>query len=574
MTDQDPPSSENGDGSVRVVGTAHVSAESVERVEEAVEDDRPDTVAVELDEGRYKQMRGEMSDDLEPTDLLHGNTVFQFLAYWMLSYVQTRMGEQFDIEPGADMKAAIEVAEREGSDVALVDRDIQTTIQRFWARMTGREKARMVGSLALGVTDPLTLGLLGGAILGTFFALLFGIFFAPLIGVGELLTLGANAGTLELFGAVVGGGVAGLALGAFALSMGLTRRYDVVLAGGALVGLGVGAAVGVGAIAPVLVGAPTLESIGAVALRSLVAIAAGVGVGLVFGLVAGFVMGTGVESEAELDEEFDVEDLTDSDVITAMMEEFRRFSPGGAEALIDERDAYIAHNLVDLRNAGKDVVAVVGAGHRAGIEEYLERPETLPPMESLTGTERGRRFSLFKLFGYLVSAGFVAFFVLLFMAGVRNAFLIKVFAAWFLFNGIFAFSLAKLAGAHWGSALVGGAIAWLTSVNPLLAPGWFAGYVELKYTRVNVADIATLNEIMSDEESPISDLVTRMMDVPLFRLIAIVAMTNLGSMIATFMFPFVVLPIVAPGIGGVDRITELMIRGAQNSADLIVEALT
>ena len=594
MTDQNPPSSTNDDGSVRVVGTAHVSAESVERVEEVVEEEQPDTVAVELDESRYKQMQGEVADDLEPADLLHGNTVFQFIAYWMLSYVQARMGEQFDIEPGADMKAAVDVAEREGSDVALVDRDIQMTIQRFWARMTFREKLRMVGSLALGVTDPLTLGVLGGAMVGAFFALLFGIFLAPLLGVGSLLTLGAGAGALELVGGVVGGTVAGVGLGAFAVSMGATRRYDVALAAGGLLGLVVGAAAGVGAVT--VVGAATLESVGAITLRSLVAIAGGVGVGLVAGSALGVFMGTGVQTElddgdlSDVDdgdltnpdvlaamsdeEEFDIEDLTDVDVITAMMEEFRQFSPGGAEALIDERDAFIAHRLVQLREAGRDVVAVVGAGHRAGIEGYLESPQTLPPMESLVGVETGRRFSLFKFFGYLISAGFVAFFVLLFMAGVRNTFLIKVFAAWFLFNGVFSFTLAKLAGAHWGSALVGGAIAWLTSVNPLLAPGWFAGYVELKYTSVNVSDIATLNEIMSDEESPLADLVGRMMDVPLFRLIAIVAMTNFGSMIATFLFPFVVLPLLGPEVGGVDRITQLMIEGAQNSADLIVEAVT
>ena len=422
----------DGGGSVRVVGTAHVSADSVEEVRETIDADRPDVVAVELDEGRYRQMQGEVAQDLEPSDLLEGNTVFQFIAYWMLSYVQARMGDRFDIEPGADMQAAIDAAEAVGSEVALVDRDIQMTIQRFWARMSIFEKLRMVWELCL-----------------------------------------------------------------------------------AMVGVG---------------------------------------------------------GDAE-DEEFDIEELTDGDVVTAMMEEFRQFSPGGAEALIDERDAFIAHRLVALRKAGHDVVAVVGAGHRAGIEKYLENPETLPPMEDLVGTESGSRFSVFKLFGYLVAVGFFAFFFLLFMAGVRNAFLLKVFAAWFLFNGIFAFGLAKLAGARWTSAGVGGAVAWLTSVNPLLAPGWFAGYVELKYTSVNVGDIAELNEILSDEESPLSDLLDRMLDVPLFRLIAIVAMTNVGSMIASFAFPFVVLPLLGSQVGGVDQITNLMIEGARNSADLIVRTL-
>jgi pheromone shutdown-related protein TraB len=575
MTDQNPPPSGGGEGNVRVVGTAHVSATSVERVEEAVEEERPDVVAVELDEGRYRQMQGEMADDLEPSDLLHGNTVFQFLAYWMLSYVQTKMGEEFDIQPGADMKAAIEVAEKTGSDVALVDRDIQMTIQRFWARMTLREKFRMVGSLALGVTDPITLSLVGGATMGVFFAMLFGIFVAPILGLNEVLTLGAGAGTFRLVGGLAGGVFAGFALGALALSFGATRRYDVALGGGLVLGIVAGLAVGTGALAASAVPAldvATLEAIGAVSLRVFTSLAVGVGVGLVLGLLGSAFVGS--VDEEELDEEFDIEDLTDGDVITAMMEEFRRFSPGGAEALIDERDAFIAHRLVELRESGKNVVAVVGAGHRAGIERYLGDSSTLPPMESLVGTEKGRRFSLFKAFGYFVTVAFVAFFVLLAMAGVRQTFLIEVFAAWFLFNGIFAFSLAKLAGAHWSSATVGGLIAWLTSINPLLAPGWFAGYVELKYTQVNIGDIAELNEIMSDEESPLADIMSRMLDVPLFRLIAVVAMTNVGSMIATFLFPFVVLPLLGPEVGGVEGITRLMVEGAQNSADIIWEVLT
>lgn len=425
MTDRQVPRETDG-GSVRLVGTAHISKDSVTEVEETIERERPDVVAVELDEGRYRQLKGELPDDLDAGDLLKGNTVFQFLAYWMLSYVQTRLGERFDIEPGADMHAAVETAESLGLGVALVDREIQTTIQRFWARMTLVEKFKLIGGLFLGM------------------------------------------------------------------------------------------------------------------------------------------FGYGTEEE-----EIDMEELTDADVVTAMMAEFRRFSPGGAEALIDERDAYIAHKLLALRGAGHDVVAVVGAGHREGIERYLANPESLPPMESLVGKQKGRRFSIYKVVGYLIAAAFLGFFFLLVMAGAQNDFLLRVFAAWFLFNGVFAFTLAKLAGAHWPSATVGGAIAWMTSVNPLLAPGWFAGYVELRYQRVNVTDIGRLNEILADEESPILELLKRMLDVPLFRLIAVVAATNIGSVIATLLFPLVVLPWLASDIGGVGAIGDLMIEGARNSAELI-----
>ncbi|QSG09657.1 TraB/GumN family protein [Halapricum desulfuricans] len=494
-----------GEGSVELVGTAHVSSKSVEEVEGTIAERRPDVVAVELDEGRYRQMKGETPEDLDASDLLHGNTVFQFLAYWMLSYVQTRLGERFDIKPGADMMAAVETAEEHGLGVALVDRDIQTTIQRFWRRLSTREKATMFGGLLAGMFGTLEAGLGVGAFLGVF------------------LALGAE-----------------LIAGPLLLTPGLADAVPLV--GGSLLVLLDGA---------------------------LLAAAVALLVGLPIAALLAYALDTDTEYE-----EFDIEELTDTDVVSAMMEEFRQFSPGGAEALIDERDAFIAHRLVALREAGYDVVAVVGAGHRAGIQSYLDNPERLPSMESITGTLKQKRFSLYKLFGYLFTVGFAVFFGLLVLGGAREGWVIRLLVAWFLVNGIAALSLAKLAGAHWPSALVGGGIAWLTSVNPLLAPGWFAGYVELRYIDVNIADISTLNEIVSDEEAPLGELYSRLTDVPLFRLIAIVAMTNVGSMIASYGFVFVVLPYMSADVGGIAGIVDLMLDGVENGARIVLDVIS
>jgi len=489
------------EGSVQVVGTAHVSEASVEEVEDVIDEERPDVVAVELDEGRYRQMKGETPDDLDAGDLLRGNTVYQFLAYWMLSYVQARLGDRLDIEPGADMKAAIDTSEALGIDVALVDRDIQVTIQRFWARLSFLEKLKLVGGLSIGFGTPVEVGMGVG------------------IGVGLVVSI-----------------LAGAIAGPFVVPA----------------GIGPGILVGI---------ADTL----------LVALAVGLGLGTVLTFLLERMV-----PEEDIDE-IDIEQLTDTDVVGAMMEEFRRFSPGGAEALIDERDAYIAHQLVALRDQGKHVVAIVGAGHREGIERYLERPSLLPPMEELTGRTSGSRFSLYKLFGYLFTLGFLVFFVLLAIAtytgveGASSELLFRLFAAWFLVNGILAFGLAKLAGAHWRSAGVGGGIAWLTSVNPLLAPGWFAGYVELRYLDVNVSDISTLNEILSDEEAPIRDLWRNLRNVPLFRLIMIVALTNVGSFVGSVLFATVFLPYVFAGSGieGADGVARLMLEAVRNSVDLL-----
>lgn len=489
------------EGSVRVVGTAHVSPESAGEVERTIREERPDVVAVELDEGRFRQLKGDEPEDLDAGDLLRGNTVFQFLAYWMLSYVQTRLGDEFDVTPGADMLAGVETAEELGLGLALVDRDIQMTVQRFWARMTAGEKLSMLLSLPLAFASPAAIGLGIGLSLGALLAIPVEAFFGPFVVPSALAIPGLVAAVVDYV---------------------------------------------------------------------LVAVVLGLGLAAVLSLA--FVWSL---PEADEVEEFDISDMTDTDVVSTMLEEFRQFSPGGAEALIDERDAFIAHKLVALRRQGHRVVAVLGAGHMEGVERYLEHPDTLPPMESLVGHESGGRFSLYKIVGYLITLAFLAFFVLLAMAGARNIFLLKLFGAWFLVNGVFSAGLARLGGAHWTSALVGGAVAWLTSINPLLAPGWFSGYVELRYLDVNVSDISTLNEILNDEETPLGELWERLKAVPLFRLIVVVALTNVGSSVVTLIiFPLIVLPVLASGVGGVEGIVSLMVQGAQNSADLIWNTLT
>jgi pheromone shutdown protein TraB len=551
-----------GEGNVHVVGTAHVSAESVREVEEVIEAERPDVVAVELDEGRYRQMRGETPDDIQASDLLKGNTVFQFIAYWMLSYVQAQLGEKFDVRPGADMLAAVDTAEELGIDVALVDRDIQTTIQRFWRRMTAVEKLRMAGGLVFGVSDSRVVGVMLGVFVGVFIGPLIALF-GGAVGVTDALLLRVTSGVLL---AVAAGFLLDFLGGSF---FGGEDRVLVAVGGGIAVGF-LGAATGVvDPLVSAYLGSFIVTAIGSLAL--------GIIAGMLIGGVAGALASAAGIGEYDADEDLDelaMERLTDTDVVSVMMDEFRHFSPGGAEALIDERDAYIAHQLVALRRQGHDVVAVVGAGHRKGIEAYLATPEMLPPMDSLVGAAKRKGIPWFEIVGVLISAGFIGFFVLLAMAGVRDAFLLKLFVAWFLVNGIFAGGLAKLAGARWDSALVGGGVAWMTSVNPLLAPGWFSGYVELRHVSVNVGDIATLNELLSDEEKPLKQIVSEMFDVPLFRLIMVVAMTNIGSIIGSVLFVTYVLPAFATELNGVEGITRLMIQGAENSARLIWEVLT
>jgi pheromone shutdown protein TraB len=542
-----------GEGRVRVVGTAHVSEESVREVEETIEAERPDIVAVELDEGRYRQLKGGEPDDIEPGDLLRGNTVFQFIAYWMLSYVQSRLGEKFDVTPGADMLSAVETAEEFGIDVALVDRDINETMRRFWTAMGPIEKLRMIGGLAFGIGDSRGVGLAAGVVLG--------LLLGPLVAI-----FGGTVGLdLAIHSRVAGGVVLAVGVAAAVWLFG-----GSVLSAADRATVAVGGGVAVGAVAGVGLGlaAPIVDSFGPFTVRVVGSMTLGILGGVAVGGLLGQFAAVFESADPEDVEEFDMSELTDTDVVTAMMEEFRQFSPGGAAALIDERDAFIAHKLVGLRQSGADVVAVVGAGHREGIQRYLDNPAELPPMASLTGTG-GRGIPWAKIVGTGISVVVVGFFVLLALSSAGDATLLRLFGAWFLVNGLFAAGLAKAAGARWSSSLVGGAVAWMTSINPFLAPGWFAGYVELQHNPVNVSDIGTLNQLISDEERPIPDLVSDMFAVPLFRLIMIVAATNVGSIIASALFVAYLLPLFALDLGGAAGVTRLLFEGAQNGWEIL-----
>ncbi|MDQ2054139.1 TraB/GumN family protein [Halobellus sp. H-GB7] len=544
-------------GRVRVVGTAHVSEESVREVEETIEAERPDVVAVELDEGRYRQMKGGEPDDIEPGDLLRGNTVFQFIAYWMLSYVQARLGEEFDVTPGADMLSAVDTAEEHGIDVALVDRDINETMQRFWSQMGIVEKLRMVGGLAFGIGDSRGVGLAAGVVLGVIFGPLVAIFGGS-VGIGLPLLSRVTGGVIL----AVGVAAAIWTFGASLLSA--EDRLVAALAAGVAIG-GIGG-VGFG------LAAPAVDLLGSFVVRVVGSMAVGIVGGLLVGGVLGQFASTFGYGEVEDVEEFDMSEMTDTDVVSAMMEEFRQFSPGGAAALIDERDAFIAHKLVALRQSGANVVAVVGAGHREGIERYLDHPEELPPMSSLTGTDGGG-VPWAKVVGTGISLVVVGFFALLALSSAGNDTLLRLFGAWFLVNGLFAAGLAKAAGARWSSSLVGGAVAWMTSINPFLAPGWFTGYIELQHDPVNISDIGTLNELLADEEKPIPDLMNEMFAVPLFRLIVVVAATNIGSIVASALFVAYLLPLFALDLGGAAGVTQLLFEGAKNGWEILWNAI-
>lgn len=372
---------------IRIVGTAHVSQKSVEEVKQAIQEFQPTLVAVELDELRYRTLKRQEETPLV-SDVLQSGNFFQMLIQWTLAYLQRRIGMDVGVEPGAEMKTAIDEAEQNHLPLALIDRDIRVTLSRFWKALSLREKLRLM----------------------------------------------------------------------YALSVSLVKAEE---------------------------------------------------------------------------ETIDVDALTKEDMVSLAIEEFRKFSPHGAEALIDERDAFLAGQLLHLGSQNERVLAIMGAGHVAGVKRFLENPSSLPPLHTLNEVPRTRSYG--SIFGIGISLLFVLLLIAISFSGMGMETLIQALIYWVVIHGILSALFALAAGGHPLSALTAGAVSWLTALNPLVAAGWFAAITEAKIRKPAPADFRAIVQAESFDE---------LRRIPLFRVVLVAALTNVGSTIATFAYYVSVLPLL------------------------------
>jgi len=361
---------------IELLGTAHVSDKSVEKVERRIRELEPDVVAVELCTTRYGRIKGE-TEDLKISELLRGN-LFLNLLIWFLSYVQSRIGADLGVKPGAEMVRALDVAEEMDIPVVLVDRDIQVTMNRLWSSMGLLEKLRLGFDLVLGI-----------------------------LGLGE-------------------------------------------------------------------------------------------------------------QKEIEIDE------LAEGEGVDELMQELRAIAPSMAEALIDERDAYMSHGILNASQRG-DVLAVVGAGHVSGIRRYLADPASIPDTSSLLETST-RRFSLGKVFGALITLGVLGMIVAIFL-GQPLEVVVNAMIYWFFINGLLSAVGVLAVRGHPASAATAFGTAWLTSLTVFLAAGWFAGLSEAYFRKPRSSDLDSLMDAATLDELLNNDL---------FKVVLVAAAANVGSIVGTF----------------------------------------
>lgn len=135
-----------------LLGTAHVSQASVEAVERAIESGRFDAVAVELDAQRLQALTDpDALAKLDLVEVIRKGRVALFAANLALAAYQRRLAEQLEIEPGAELKRAVTLANERNLPVHLIDREVGLTFRRASQRLGFFGKIKLVMGLGAGL---------------------------------------------------------------------------------------------------------------------------------------------------------------------------------------------------------------------------------------------------------------------------------------------------------------------------------------------------------------------------------------------------------------------------------------
>jgi pheromone shutdown-related protein TraB len=131
-----------------LVGTAHISKQSVDLVRDVIETERPDCVCVELDSQRYAALTQESHwETLDLREVIRSKQLATLLINVLLMSFQKRLGGKLGVVPGSELVEAIRVSEEHGIPIALCDRNIRVTLRRAWHSLPWYRKVTLLASV-------------------------------------------------------------------------------------------------------------------------------------------------------------------------------------------------------------------------------------------------------------------------------------------------------------------------------------------------------------------------------------------------------------------------------------------
>ncbi|MFW6281943.1 MAG: TraB/GumN family protein [bacterium] len=232
---------------------------------------------------------------------------------------------------------------------------------------------------------------------------------------------------------------------------------------------------------------------------------------LLFGIIFSFADDTEISDD-------DLQELLQKDMLESVMAEMHNEFPRIGEILLNERDQYLASKI---KNApGSKIVAVLGGAHVPGVKEEiykeqdLERITKVPPKKPIA-----------KAIAWVIPIIILFLIAYSFVINIQTG--LQQLKVWVLWNGIFSALFTAVSFGHPFSIITAFIIAPISSLNPLLAAGWFVGLVEASIRKPTVEDV---NNVPEDIFSLKGFFKNRFL-----RILLIVIMANLGSAIGTML---------------------------------------
>ncbi|KXB09436.1 conjugal transfer protein TraB [candidate division MSBL1 archaeon SCGC-AAA385M11] len=137
---------------IYLVGTAHLSRQSVTDVKTAIFALQPDTVCIELCPSRFEALTDQDRwGKMDIIKVIRENKALFVLVQLLMSALYRKIGHKLGIEPGAEMTEAVNQARTVGANLELIDRNVNITLKRVWGGLTWWQKLKMLGHILGGL---------------------------------------------------------------------------------------------------------------------------------------------------------------------------------------------------------------------------------------------------------------------------------------------------------------------------------------------------------------------------------------------------------------------------------------
>ncbi|MFK7816284.1 MAG: TraB/GumN family protein [Gammaproteobacteria bacterium] len=242
---------------------------------------------------------------------------------------------------------------------------------------------------------------------------------------------------------------------------------------------------------------------------------------------------TSVVSRETVSEE-EIEKLKTGDLLETTFAQFSEDANDLFVPLIDERDRYMTAKLLQTLedHPGKNLLAVVGAGHVKGMTNYLQKHSDDSSYNASNVIAEldviPKKRSWFKLIPWVIVALVILGFYLGFQKGPEMGW--SLIWQWIVINGSLSALGAAIAGAHILTIITAFIAAPITSLNPTIGAGMVTAAMELFIRKPTVNDFSDLRKDTSSAWGWRKNRVAR--------ILLIFVLSSLGSAIGTYVAGF------------------------------------